>query len=99
MEDSRGKGGRAFEEKRTRTVRDLERNESLLAIIESMAVNHRDPQENKFLEGNREGGEQVSFPIRDRFISGLLPDDRVTGRHAIKLFIRVHCMIGIISGA
>ena len=58
MEDTRGKGGRAFEEKRTRTVRDLERNESLLAIIESMAVNHRDPQENKFLEGNREGGSK-----------------------------------------
>lgn len=85
-------------------VRDLERNESLLAIIESMAVNHRDPQENKFLEGNGEGegGRQESFPIRDRFISGLLPDDRVTGRHAIKLFIRVdavRCMISIISGA
>lgn len=51
-----GKGGWAFEKKRTRTVRDLERNESLLAIIESMAVNHRDPQENKFLERNGEEG-------------------------------------------
>lgn len=31
-------------------VRDPERNEPLLAIIEGTAVNHRDPRENEFLE-------------------------------------------------
>lgn len=56
-----GKGGWAFEEKRTRTVRDLERNESLLAI-ENMAVNHRDPQENKFLEGNGREASELPDP-------------------------------------
>lgn len=68
-----GKGGWAFEEGRTRTVRDLERNESLLAIIESMAVNHRDPQENKFLEGNGEGdgggGKRASRSAIDSLVA------------------------------
>lgn len=47
-----------------------------------MAVNHGDPRENEFL---REWGPAD----RDRFISGFLPDDRVTAKHPIKLFIRV----------
>lgn len=63
-------------------MKDSERN-SLLTIIGDMAVNHWAPGERVSKEWGAEG-----VLIRDRFIS-LLPDDRITGWCAIKLFIRV----------